>query len=71
MFTLFLNENVVTRNGKIDWKHGPNGLFHAFYVENQAILKHIFSIMHENVTKPKSRAVNTVYGPPFINFLCG
>ena len=48
-----MDVNIVTRNGKIVWKHGPNWPFFTG---------------HQNINKPKSRAARTVYGPIFLPF---
>ena len=48
---------IVTRNGMIAWKHGPNWPFHPFFFTG-----------HQNVNKAKSRVARTVYGLMFLPF---
>ena len=63
-----LYETIVIRNGKIVWKHGPNRPFYGFMLRTKLYQNPLFSALHQNVRKPKSRAVRTVYGPIFSPF---
>ena len=49
-----LHLTIVTRNGKIVWKHGPKRSFYALILRIKNLL---FSAMHQNTNKPKIRAV--------------
>ena len=59
---------IVTRNGKIVWKHGPNWPFYAVMLRTKLCQNPFFFTGHQNVNKPKSRAARTVYGPIFLPF---
>ena len=62
-----INFTIVTRNGKIIWKHGPNRPFYAFVLRTKRYWSTFFTV-HQNVNKPKSRPARTVYGPIFLPF---
>ena len=40
----------------------------CIYVENGAVQNLLFSTVHQNVNKPKSRAIKTACGPLFLPF---
>ena len=62
------NSNIVTRNGKIVWKHGPNWSFYALMLRTKLYYNPFFFTGRQNVNKPKSRAERTVYGLIFLPF---
>ena len=66
--TQLFSLSIAIRNGKIVWKHGPNRPFYAFMLRTKLYQNPFFSTVHQNVNKPKSRAVRTVYGPIFLPF---
>ena len=53
---------------QIVWKHGPNGPFYALMLRTKLYQNPFFFTGHQNVNKPKSRAVRTVYGLIFLPF---
>ena len=63
-----LCENIVTRNGKIVQKYGPNWPFYALMSRTKLYYNPFFFTGHQNVNKPKSMAVRTVYGLIFLLF---
>ena len=65
---LRLTVNIVTRNGKIIWKHGPNCPFNALTSRTKFFYKPFFLAIHQNVNKPKSRAARADYGSIFLHF---
>ena len=66
-FAVELTESIVTKNGKIVWKHGPNWPFYALMLRIKLYKNPFFFTGHQNVNKPKSRA-ETVYGLIFLPF---
>ena len=67
-FKNWIPNTIVTRNGKIVWKHRPNWLFYAVMLRTKLYQSPFFFTGHQNVNKPKSRAARTVYGPIFFTF---
>ena len=66
-----MTETIVTRNGKMVWKHGRNRPFDALMLRTklyQLYQNPFFFTGHQNVNKPKNRAVRTVYGVIFVPF---
>ena len=61
-----INKSIVTRNGKIVWKHRPNWLFYALMLRIKLYKNSFFFTVNQNVTKSKSRAERTAYGPIFL-----
>ena len=61
-------EAIVTRNGLIVWKCGPNWPFSAFMLRTKLYWNSLFFTEHQNVNKPTSRAARTVYEPIFLPF---
>ena len=62
------SNNIVTRNRKIAWKHGPSWSFYTLMLRTKLYYSPFFITGHQNVNKPKSRAVRTVYGLIFLPF---
>ena len=63
-----LDKIIVIRDGKIVWKQGPNWPFYALMLRTKLYQNQFFFTGDQNVNKPKSRAVRTVYGPIFLPF---
>ena len=63
-----INIIIVTRNGKIVWKHGPNQPFYALMLRTKLYQNLFFFTGHQNVNKLKSRAARTAYGSTFLPF---
>ena len=59
---------ITTRNGKIVWEHGPNWPFYALILRTKLYQNPFFFTVHQDINKPKSRAVMTVYHPMFSSF---
>ena len=59
---------IVTRNGKIVWKHGPNRPFYAPMLITKLYQNPFFFTVHQNVNKPKSRAARTLQGHILLPF---
>ena len=51
---------IVRRNGKIVWKHVPNGSFYMLMLRTKLYLKSFFSTVHHNINKWNSRTVKIV-----------
>ena len=47
---------IVTRNGKIVWKHRPKRPFYEFMLTTNLYQNPFFPTLHQNINKPKSRA---------------
>ena len=58
----------VTRNKKIVWKHRPDWQFYTRMLRTKLYWNPFFVTVHQNINKPKSRAVRTTYGPIFLPF---
>ena len=63
-----INYIIVTRNGKIVWKHGPHWPLYALMLRIKLYQNPFFFTGHQNVNKLKSKAARTVYGPIFLPF---
>ena len=66
--TMNFTWSIVIRNEKVVWKHGPNRPFYVFILRTKLYQNPFFSIVHQNVNKPKIRAARTVNGPIFSPF---
>ena len=51
---------IVRRNGKIVWKHVPNGSFCMLMLRTKLYLKSFFSTVHQNINKQNSHTVEIV-----------
>ena len=51
---------IVTRNGKIVWKHGTNGPFYTLMLRTKLYQNLFFSTVHGNINKRNSCAIKTV-----------
>ena len=60
--------NIVTRNGKIVWKHRLKWPFYAAMLRTKLYYNPFFFPGHENINKQNSSAVRTVYGLIFLPF---
>ena len=60
--------NVNNHKKQIIWKHGPNWPFYALMLRTKLYQNSFVFTGHQNVHKPKSSAVSTVYGPIFLPF---
>ena len=58
------NYSIVTRNGRIVWKHWPNGLLYALMLRIKLYQNPFFSTVHQNINKQKIKAVTTVFELP-------
>ena len=65
---ILIGDNIVTKNGKIVWTHGPNWQFYALMLRTKLSYNPFFFTGHQNVNKRKSRAARTDYGLIFLPF---
>ena len=72
MFFIPCNNWKRSHKKRIVWKHGPNWPFYALMLRTKLYENPFFFTgdqnVHQNVNKPKSRAVRTVYQPIFLPF---
>ena len=69
--TLILNatvEFIHSHKKRIVWKYRPNWPFDALMLRTKLYQNPFFSTGYQNLNKPKSRAVRTVYGLIFLRF---
>ena len=65
--SLLLSLIVVTRNGKILWKHGTNWPFYALMFKTKLYQNPSFFTMYQNINKTKKRGL---FANPYFTILC-
>ena len=60
--------NIVTVNGRLVWKHGPNWPLDLLMLKTTLYQSPFFFTVHQNVNKPKSRVVKTLHVSQFFLF---
>ena len=64
----YLFDNIITRSGRLVWKHRLNWTFYAFMLRTKVYhISFSFSV-HQYVNNPKNRAERAVYGPIILPF---
>ena len=56
-----LFDNIITRSGKIVWKHKLNWTFYAFMLRTKVYYNSFSFSVHQYVNNPKNRAERAVY----------